>query len=58
MKKVDDGALVRYYTSDGSIETGKVIGVYESVTGWHCAYINNFANRVLLGDIIEVVGHV
>jgi hypothetical protein len=55
MKTIQEGKIVTYYHArDGHKVKGKVIGVSYSVTGAQFAYVDNWANRVLIADILGV----
>ncbi len=50
-----EGDIVKYpHRRDGTPVEGKVIGVSRSVTGTHFVYVDNWANRVQIADILRV----
>jgi hypothetical protein len=54
MQHIKEGDIVSYkHPRDGHKVKGKVIGVSRSATGTHFVYVNNWANRVKVDDIIR-----
>jgi hypothetical protein len=53
MKTIQEGNIVSYHhPRDGHKVKGKVLGVSMSVTGTQFVYVNNWANRVKIVDIL------